>query len=477
LISSFTRTTAQKWTIEVRGTVTEKEKPLDGSVISLYADSNVLRTVTTGADGEFDFVLAPDSDYMFSFSKPGYVTKCINFSTKNVPAKRAKEGFTAYDVDVEIFKEVPGVDVGQLLKAPLALVRYDDSFNGGDFTFDTQYAKDIRPFMKVMDFEMRQAVRRAELEKEEALHSAEIKRQKAVLYSIVVILILVLGFAVFAFRSYRQKQKINKALDIQNKSIEEKNREITDSINYAKRIQHAILPEMHDIRKALPNSFIMFKPKDIVSGDFYFFLNHDGKKVFIAAADCTGHGVPGAFMSLIGYEKLYDAAQVTHHPGEILSSVNKGIRTALRQSSDTGSTRDGMDIGLCSMEKKDGGLSVSFSGANRPLWIVRKDAKEVEEIKSTKKAIGGFTEEDQRFDMYETHLKPGDTFYLFSDGYTDQFGGAQGKKLTSRRFKELLSEVREFSMEKQAERLEQYIETWKKNEEQLDDILVIGVRV
>jgi serine phosphatase RsbU (regulator of sigma subunit) len=466
---------AQKWSIEVRGTVSEKGKTLAGSVISLYADSNLLRTVTS-VDGEFDFTLQRDSDYMFSFSKPGYVTKCVNFSTKDVPEKRAREGFTPYDIDVEIFREVPGIDVGQLLKAPLALIRYDANFNNGDFTYDLQYAKDIRPFMKVLDFEMRQAVKRAELEKQDALHNAELKRQKIIIYSAGVILILVMGFAVFAFISFRQKQKINQELDTQNKSVEEKNREITDSINYAKRIQNAILPEMENIRQVLPDSFIFFRPKDIVSGDFYFFFNNN-EKVFLGAADCTGHGVPGAFMSLIGYEKLYDASHQTNHPGEILALVNRAIRTALRQSSDLNSTRDGMDIALLSMEKKDGGMSLSFSGANRPLWIVRKDSAEVEEIKATKKAIAGFTDEAQQFDMYQTHVKQGDTFYIFSDGYPDQFGGNQGKKLTTKRFKDLLKEIKLLSMKDQGIRLEKFIDEWKVKEEQLDDILVIGVRV
>ena len=463
------------WSIEVKGTVTESGQSLQGAVISLFSDSILLQQ-TTSPDGDFSFILHADTEYMFTFSKQGYVSKCITFSTKDVPQARAKQGFSAYDIEVSIFKKIEGADVSKLFQAPLAMIRYNSDLNNGDFMYDEKYAKSIKPFLAVLDYELKQEMKRVEQEKQVAVRDGELKRQKIITYSSIVVLLLVLVFAIFAYRSYMQKRKLNNELDSQNKSIEQKNREITDSISYAKRIQNAILPEPETIREILPDSFILFKPKDIVSGDFYFFL-HNKENIYFGAADCTGHGVPGAFMSLIGYEKLYDASHQTTHTGEILSMVNKGIRKSLRQSTDKNSSRDGMDIALCCIQKEGNGVQLSFSGANRPLWVVRKGSDTLEEYKPTKKAIGGFTEEDQGFDVFKTEVKKGDTLYMFSDGYTDQFGGDKGKKLTSKRFKELLLEIKNLSMAEQAKRLESFIDNWKQKEEQLDDILVLGVRI
>lgn len=470
---------SSKWNIEVKGIVTEKGQKLPGAIVSVYADST-LKSTFSSTDGEFAFTLQPDTDYMIAFTKQGYITKCISFSTKNVPPARAKQGFTPYDIEISIYKKVNGVDANTLLQTPLAIVKYDPNLSdGGDFTFDQNYVKSIRPFLSILDFEMKEAVKRSQMDKQDALKTEQLKRQQLIIYAFGAVLLLVLGFAIFALVSYRQKRRINLELDLKNRKIEEKNREITDSISYAQRIQNAIMPEHRHMSKVLPDSFILFKPKDIVSGDFYFFRDSEDS-IFLAAADCTGHGVPGAFMSLIGYEKLHDATHNTNHTGEVLSLVNKGIREALRQSSDSGSTRDGMDIAFCSIKKGDNsnkGMTLQFSGANRPMWIVRTGSKELEEIKSTKKAIGGFTDAGQLFEACHVQLNKGDTFYLFSDGYADQFGGPSGKKLTSKRFKELLLEIKDLSMARQIEKLEQYIESWKAKEEQLDDILVIGVRV
>jgi len=464
------------WSIEVKGTVTEKGQSLQGAVVSLFSDSNLLQKVTS-PDGDFSFTLHADTEYMFTFSKPGYVSKCITFSTKDVPMARAKQGFSPYDIEVSIFKKIEGVDIGQLLQAPLALIRFNPDLNeGGDFMYDEKYAKSIKPFLAVLDFEIKQEFKRAEQEKQVAVRDGELKKQKVLTWSAIIVLLLVLGFAIYAYRSFRQKRKMNHELDFQNKSIEQKNREITDSISYAKRIQDAILPTSETVKKVLPDSFILFKPKDIVSGDFYFFL-HNKEKIYFGAADCTGHGVPGAFMSLIGYEKLYDASHTTDNTGDILSMVNKGIRKSLRQTTDKDSTRDGMDIALCCIQKEDKGMKVSFSGANRPLWVIRKGASSIEEFKPTKKAIGGFTEEEQGFDLFQTQINEGDTLYMFSDGYADQFGGDKGKKLTTKKFREILLEIKHLSMNDQLKHLESFIDSWRNKEEQLDDILVLGVRV
>lgn len=260
----------------------------------------------------------------------------------------------------------------------------------------------------------------------------------------------------------------------QKEIIEEKNKDITDSINYAKRIQQAKLPKKEEIYSALPQSFVLFKPKDIVSGDFYFFYKTK-KNVFIVAADCTGHGVPGAFMSMIGSEKLEDAVSQTTDTSEILNLLNKGIKTALKQSENDESTRDGMDIAICSIDTEN--RIVKYAGANRPLWIIRHKNVAVEEIKPTKVAIGGLTNESQYFDTHELKLQQGDTFYIFSDGYADTFSGQGNKKLTTKKFKEILLSIQDKSMREQEQYLNNFLENWKAGIEQIDDILVIGVRL
>lgn len=258
------------------------------------------------------------------------------------------------------------------------------------------------------------------------------------------------------------------------KKLEHKNKEVTDSINYAKRIQKAKLPSLDLIHSAFPKSFILYKPKDIVSGDFYFFHKND-TSVYIAAADCTGHGVPGALMSMIALEKLEETFVNSSNISEILQHLNVVIKASLKQKNNEESMRDGMDIALCSLDKKN--LILKYSGAYRPLWIVRKGNNEIEIIESTKKSIGGFTDDDQTFECHEIQLQKGDTFYIFSDGYADTFGGTKNKKITSRRFRQLLLEIQKKTMKEQEKYLDDFLENWKAGQEQIDDVLVIGVRV
>lgn len=259
-----------------------------------------------------------------------------------------------------------------------------------------------------------------------------------------------------------------------NLIIEEKIKDITDSLNYAKLIQHAKLPKTEDIYRALPNCFVLFKPKAIVSGDFYFF-HENTQSVVIAAADCTGHGIPGAFMSMICSEKLNSAVAHSSDNSEILNRLNKEIKTALHQSDNNESPRDGMDIALCSVNKEN--FTVKYAGANRPLWIIRNGQSSVEEIQATKKAIGGFTDDNQHFNNHKIQLQKGDTFYIFTDGYADQFGGDRGKKLMTKNFKEILLGIQDKSMPEQKKHLDGFIEKWKGETEQVDDILVIGIRL
>ncbi len=340
--------------------------------------------------------------------------------------------------------------------------------------------KNIRTEMN-FEFEKREAVTKETAAAAAAIAQAESRKQKVIIWAVIAGLLLVLVFAGFVFRSLRVTRKQKEIIEVksketeeQKKIIEEKNKDITDSINYAKRIQQAKLPRKEEIFSSLPQSFVLFKPKDIVSGDFYFFHKND-KSIFIASADCTGHGVPGALMSMIGSEQLDDAVAQSNDPSKILNFLNKGIKTSLRQSDNEESTRDGMDIAFCSIDTEN--RIVKYAGANRPIWIIRCGQSEVEEIKATKKAIGGLTEDNQHFDTHELTFKKGDTLYLTTDGYADTFGGEGSKKLTTKKFKQILFEIQHMTMQEQELYLDNFIEDWKAGTEQVDDILVIGVRL
>lgn len=331
--------------------------------------------------------------------------------------------------------------------------------------------------------------------REKALKESEIKQQRVYGYLMGGGLLLVALFAFYMFRSFQQKKKANQLLEKQSqeiiaqkheieaksKLIELKNEETEQSIQYAKRIQHAILPPHSEIQQYLKDYFILYKSKDIVSGDFYFFSDKyaaEGGRVYIASVDCTGHGVPGAFMSMIGYEKLKDAVDLATEPGKILSELNIGVKSALRQSSEANSTRDGMDLSLCAIPTRTNGhTTISYAGANRPLWIIKKDAKVVEEIKATKVAIGGLTQDSQQFEQHDIKLEKGDTIYMFSDGYADQFGGPKKKKLMTGKFKDIILSIQHLSIKEQHDYLNDFIEKWMEGSEQVDDILVIGVKV
>ena len=260
-----------------------------------------------------------------------------------------------------------------------------------------------------------------------------------------------------------------------NKELDEINKDITASIRYAKRIQDAILPPDDFVRKHLPNTFILFKPKDIVSGDFYWMVEK-GDHVIFAAVDCTGHGVPGAFMSIVGHnvlDRVVGEQNITQ-PAKILDELNKGIADTLRQNDlEDNTVRDGMDIALCSFNRTTGVLQ--YAGAYNPLWLIRNG--ELIEIKADKFPIGNSKSGvSNSFTNHELHLQKGDTLYIFSDGYSDQFGGPDGKKFKSSSLKALLLRSQHLSMDEQKYLLDITNVKWREGHEQVDDILVIGTR-
>lgn len=302
----------------------------------------------------------------------------------------------------------------------------------------------------------------------------KIKNQNTFLSISIIVILIIVFLMIFSIRSNRMVKNANLKLAEQNIIIARKNHEITDSINYAERIQRSILPPLLEVITALPESFILFKPKDIVSGDFYWFFESDDK-ILIAVADCTGHGVPGAFMSAIGSEKLNEAVMHSDDVSTILQSVNIGMKKVLHQSGNENSTSDGMDIAICAFNKDM--TKVAYAGANRPIWVIRNGNSIIEETKATKAAIGGYTIDEQEFAKHEINLQKNDTVYLFSDGFADQFGIRNNKKLKTKSFKKEILVNQFKSMEDQKRHLDSFIENWKGNIEQTDDILVVGIRV
>lgn len=276
-------------------------------------------------------------------------------------------------------------------------------------------------------------------------------------------------------RDIRERLRMEKDIRDKNAIIEQKNKDITDSINYAKRIQHAILSDREEIKEQLPESFILFKPKDIVSGDFYWYSHRDSA-TFIAAADCTGHGVPGGFMSMVSNSFLNEVVNEKNilSPEKILDELRAKIISALRQKDEQSETKDGLDIALIRIKNN----TLDFAGANNPLWIISdvNDKKELIELPPDKQPIGSHPN-PKPFTLHTYQLKKGDVIYLFSDGYADQFGGPRRKKFMYRQFSELILSIQDKSMNGQRQILESTIENWRGNLEQIDDILVIGVKI
>ncbi len=260
-------------------------------------------------------------------------------------------------------------------------------------------------------------------------------------------------------------------IELQKEMLENKNKEVIDSIRYARRIQDALLKDEEYVTKHLPPHFIIFKPKDIVSGDFYWFLEKD-HFLYIAAADCTGHGVPGAFLTMLGTSYLNEimSGEGYPQPAKVLEELRSKI---VNELSKNGEARDGMDISLLRVNLDT--LAAEWSGAMNPLWMVREGEEDVVIYQGDKQPIG-FEENMVGFSNTQLQLRKGDKCYLFSDGYSDQFGGEKGKKLKQIRFKEFLLRIREVGIVDQRQLIDKYFETWKGDLEQVDDVCVIGVQ-
>jgi len=336
-----------------------------------------------------------------------------------------------------------------------------------------------------------------QIQTEFALKSLEderkISNQKTIITIAIAGGVLMLGLLFFLFKSIRTKNINNRMLAAKNQKIqdqkaivEEKNKQVVDSINYAKRLQDAILPPLSALNENFEEAFVLFKPKDVVSGDFYWFERKDDL-VFIAAADCTGHGVPGAMVSVVCANALNRVVNEFNctEPNEILDNTREiVVKTFARSGEDV---KDGMDISLCVIDKKK--QKVVFAGANNPLWICRSLDSKTEndnftiesegfgllEFKGDKQPVGLYAK-NSAFSKIEFEFNNSDTFYIFTDGYADQFGGELGKKLKYKTLKKLILSNQRQSLNDQKELLDEFIVNWMGVVEQLDDICIIGFK-
>lgn len=269
---------------------------------------------------------------------------------------------------------------------------------------------------------------------------------------------------------HQEKERINQLRMV----VEEEHRSVTESIEYARIIQHSILPEMQEMRQHLPGLFVLYLPRDVVSGDFYWFHATGPHSCLLAIADCTGHGVPGAFMSMIGNTLLNQIVKekgVTS-PAAILDELDHNIRITLKQDRGEYASRDGMDIALVSMDTLQ--KEIRYAGANRPCWLV--DETVFTEIKPNKHAIGGLVFEDrENFTEHVISIKDGLRMYLHTDGYADQFGGDKGKKFMTGSMQKLVLAIANLSPEEQKENLLQKHLSWREKLPQVDDICVAGI--
>ena len=319
------------------------------------------------------------------------------------------------------------------------------------------------------------------LKKNKEKQEITIQKQKIAGFSILIFLILAIIIAIWFFKLKRKQEKANKSLQEKNikikkqrNEIQKNHRKITDSINYASRIQNALLPNENDFKENLKKHFIFYKPKNIVSGDFYYFKKIN-EYIIIAAADCTGHGVPGAFVSMLGIAFLNEIIRKKEikTAAEVLEELRIYVKTSLKQKGENyDETKDGMDIAMCVINEKTNILQ--FAGAYNSLYLVRDN--ELKIIKATRNPIGIFLKE-KPFVNNIIQLNKNDKLYMFSDGYIDQFGGKKGRKFQTRNFNKLILKISNENFSEQKQILEKTIERWKNGIEQNDDILIIGIGI
>lgn len=310
-------------------------------------------------------------------------------------------------------------------------------------------------------------------EKEKEITEHRLARQRILTGISIGVLILIGLFSISLFRANKQKESANKEILKQQQLISTKNKEITDSINYAQRIQQSLLPTKQTLKDFLPHHFLIYLPKDIVSGDFYWHKEITKEEFFIAVADCTGHGVPGAIMSALSIQQLNEISETVKEPSEILHRLNKKIKENLNQEEE-GFSKDGLDIALCKISLKE--KTLDYAAANRALWIFEKNVGLKQEIKATKAGIAGHTGNEQLYEQHRIAIERDQLFVMSTDGFADQFGGPRLKKITTKQFKSLIAESLDKPVDHTGMFLQDSFLRWKNTSEQIDDVCVMGFK-
>jgi serine phosphatase RsbU (regulator of sigma subunit) len=374
-----------------------------------------------------------------------------------------------------------------------ALGNYKDALDSyityrkyGDTLRDSETMSQLNNLEAQKQKELDEEIHQLELQRQVDILEKEKEQKVLIIVASVVGALFLLTFLFILNRRYRVTTKQKEIIENQRAELQVKSTEMIDSINYAKRIQDSYLPNELTFRHLFENGFVLFQPKDIVSGDFYWFFSkkddHTGvfSERFLAAADCTGHGVPGALMSLICANSLNEVVvrNGIDETGHILDHTRNLVQRTLKSNGEK--SNDGMDISFAKFYSSGGNHFVQWSGANNPLWIVRKnnDTSEYEliELKGDKQPIGYYFNE-KPFASHTIELSNGDTVYLFSDGFQDQFGGDKGKKFKVNQLKKEVLEMQDLPMQEQKNRLERTFVEWKGSFEQTDDVCFIGVRI
>jgi serine phosphatase RsbU (regulator of sigma subunit) len=378
---------------------------------------------------------------------------------------------------------------------------FNESNKKEQFKAELVYEYDKKRYSDSLSHSMAIQIQQKELNREREKTEAQKRFTLAAIGACLLLLILV----IYIFKSYKDKQKANRIISEQKDQVEiqkheiefqkiileTRNKEVTDSINYAKRLQDAILPPENFVKKFLPDSFFFYKPKDIVAGDFYWMeivnsedhdsklKNPDSEIILIAAADCTGHGVPGALVSIVCSNALNRTVKEfkIYDPGQILDKTRELVIETFERKNDlkinsSDEVKDGMDISLCVIDKKNNILN--WSGANNPLWLIRE--KKVIEYKPNKQPIGK-VDSPVPFTTHSIQLQKNDLIYIFSDGFADQFGGQKGKKFKLSNLKELFLLNCHLKMDDQLKNINATLESWQNNNEQVDDILIVGIKI
>ena len=433
------------------------------------------------------YQIMADSLVLSESLRRNYLNQAVSYGQRAYTLAEELDALYVQNYAASILKNAYRVlgDPGKALEYAEIFISTRDSLFNEEKTriieeMDTKYESEKK--QQQIELQESQLVARdATIQRQETLRNALI----AGLFGVVLIIIVV----IFAYvQKRRDNQKIkeqntqiteaNEELTVLNEAISKQNSEIMDSISYAQRIQSAMMPPVGYFNELLDEAFILYRPRDIVSGDF-FWIRQVNQFIILAAADCTGHGVPGAFMSLLGISYLNEIVQRREitQAGEVLNELRRQIKHSLRQHGHPDETKDGIDMALCVIDQKN--RSMQYAGAYNPLYLIREEKGDAEliELKADRMPLGYHQGKDRPFTNHDIKLEIGDTFYIFSDGFIDQKGGPEQKKFMSKKFKSLLIEIHDRPLFDQKNILEKTLTDWMGTQSQIDDILVVGVRV